>query len=126
MLGGLNTWSAGGWRLGLQLDPNGIVYIKGTTMTFAGIAVAQAGNVLASRTSKASVFKTSLTGNKWIWMGIVAQISIIVSMVYVPLLQGLFGTAALDLSDWAFLALLAFIVILAEEIRKLFSRRLAK
>jgi magnesium-transporting ATPase (P-type) len=126
MLGCVNTWSAGGWRLGLQLDPNSIVYIKGTTMTFAGIAVAQAGNVLASRTSKASIFKTSLTNNKWIWLGIAAQISIVASMVYVPLLQKLFGTAALNLSDWAFLGLIAFIVIFAEEVRKWFVRKLAK
>jgi magnesium-transporting ATPase (P-type) len=126
MLGCLNTWSAGGWHLGLQLDPNSIVYIKGTTMTFAGIAVAQAGNVLASRTSKASIFKTSLTNNKWIWLGIAAQISIVASMVYVPLLQKLFGTAALNLSDWAFLGLIAFIVIFAEEVRKWFVRKLAK
>jgi hypothetical protein len=47
-------------------------------------------------------------------------------MVYIPWLQRLFGTAALDLSDWAFLALLAFIVIFAEEIRKWFGRKLAK
>jgi magnesium-transporting ATPase (P-type) len=126
MLGCFNTWSAGGWRLGLQLDPNNIAYIKGTTMTFAGIAVAQAGNVLASRTSKASIFKTSLTNNKWIWLGIAAQISIIASMVYVPLLQEPLGTTALNLSDWAFLALLAFVVIFAEEVRKWFARKLAK
>jgi hypothetical protein len=47
-------------------------------------------------------------------------------MVYIPWLQRLFGTTALDLSDWAFLALLAFIVIFAEEIRKWFGRKLAK
>lgn len=126
MIGCLRAWSAGGWQLGQQLDTNSVVYAKGTTMTFAGIVIAQVGNVLASRTNKASVFKTSLTSNKWIWIGIIAQISIIASMVYVPFLQGLFGTAALDLNDWAFLALLAIIVIFAEEVRKWFSRRLPK
>ena len=126
MLGCLNTWSAGGWHLGMQLDPNSILYIKGTTMTFAGIAVAQVGNVLASRTNKASIFKTSLTNNKWIWLGVAAQISIVASMVYVPLLQKLFGTTALNLNDWAFLGLIAFIVILAEETRKWFVRKLVK
>jgi len=126
MVGCFRAWSAGGWHLGLQLDPNNVAYIKGTTMTFAGIVIAQVGNVLASRTNKTSIFKTSLTNNKWIWLGIAAQISIIASIVYFPLLQGLFGTTALNLSDWAFLALLAFIVIFAEEVRKWFTRKLAK
>jgi Ca2+-transporting ATPase len=124
--GCLATWSAGGWHLGLQLASNDPVYIKGTTMTFAGIVIAQVGNVLACRTSKMSLFKTSLKSNKWIWIGIAAQISIISMLVYVPLMQRFFGTAALGLSDWAFLALLAIIVIFAEEIRKWFARRLSK
>jgi magnesium-transporting ATPase (P-type) len=126
MIGCLSAWSAGGWHLGMQLPSNNIVYVKGVTMTFAGIVVAQVGNVLACRTSKLSIFKTSLSSNKWIWLGIAAQISILSFLVYVPLMQTLFGTTALELADWAFLAALALIVILAEEIRKWFARRLTK
>ncbi|HVP26423.1 MAG TPA: cation-transporting P-type ATPase [Candidatus Bathyarchaeia archaeon] len=125
MIGCLNAWAAGGWHFGMQLDPTDPVYIKGTTMTFAGIVVAQVGNVLACRTNKASIFKTSLKSNKWIWLGIVAQLSIISMLIYVPLMQGFFGTTAIGLADWAFLAALACTVVLAEEIRKWFSRRLA-
>ncbi len=40
MYGCLSAWSAGGWHLGMSLDPNDPVYLKGTTMTFAGIVVA--------------------------------------------------------------------------------------
>jgi Ca2+-transporting ATPase len=124
MIGCVNAWAAGGWHFGMQLNPTDPVYIKGTTMTFAGIVVAQVGNVLACRTNKASIFKTSLKSNKWIWLGIVAQLSIISTLIYVPLMQGFFGTTAIGLADWAFLAALACTVILAEEIRKWFSRRL--
>ncbi len=123
MFGCLSAWSAGGWRLGMQLPPNSIIYIKGVTMTFAGIVIAQVGNVLACRTSKVSIFKTSLSSNKWIWVGIAAQVSIISFLVYVPLMQGLFGTTGLGLVDWAFLAVFACIVIFAEEVRKWFARR---
>jgi len=123
MFGCLSAWSAGGWRLGTQLQPDRIVYIKGVTMTFAGIVIAQVGNVLACRTSKVSIFKTSLSSNKWIWIGIAAQVSIISFLVYVPLMQGLFGTTALGLVDWVFLAVFACIVIFAEEVRKWFARR---
>ena len=123
MFGCLSVWSAGGWHLGMQLSSDSVVYIKGTTMTFAGIVIAQVGNVLACRTSKVSIFKTSLSSNKWIWIGIAAQVSIISFLVYVPLMQRLFGTTALGLVDWVFLAVFACIVIFAEEVRKWFARR---
>ena len=123
MLGCLSAWSTGGWRLGMQLPLDSIVYVKGITMTFAGIVIAQIGNVFACRTNKVSIFRTSLSNNKWIWIGIAGQISIIAFLVYVPLMQGLFGTTGLGLVDWAFLAIFACIVIFAEEVRKWFARR---
>jgi magnesium-transporting ATPase (P-type) len=126
MFGCINAWSAGGWRLGMQLPEDSAVYVKGTTMTFAGIVMAQVGNVLACRTSKTSVLKTSLSNNKWIWFGIASQISILSLLVYVPLMQTFFGTTAIGLADWAFLALLAGTVIFVEEVRKWFARRLTR
>ncbi len=136
MIGCLTAWMAGGWYFGMPL-PTGAdfftsafytsgVYTKGVTMTFAGIVVAQAGNVLASRTSKQSIFKTSLKTNKWIVVGIVAQLAILAFLIYVPLMNQFFGTTALNLTDWAFLISLAVIVVVAEEIRKFFSRKLSK
>jgi len=41
-------------------------------------------------------------------------------------MQQFFGTTALSTVDWAFLAMLALIVILAEETRKFIARRLSK
>jgi magnesium-transporting ATPase (P-type) len=95
-------------------------------MTFAGIVVAQAGNVLACRTSKQSIFKTSLKTNKWIIFGIASQIGILALIVYVPVMQRIFTTAPLNIGDWAFLISLALIVVFAEEIRKFFSRKFSK
>jgi magnesium-transporting ATPase (P-type) len=126
MYGCLSAWTAGGWSLGMALPADSLVYIKGITMTFAGIVVAQVGNVLACRTTKQSIFKTSLAANKWILLGIVSQLSILSLLVYVPFLQKLFGTTALGVADWAFLALLPIAVVIAEEIRKFFARRLSK
>src|SRR4030067_2707027 len=126
MIGCLAVWSAGGWRFGMQLPLDSDLYLKGTTMTFAGIVVAQVGNVLACRTSKQSIFRTSLAANKWILVGIAGQLSILSLILYVPFLQGIFGTRYLNPSDWAYLALLPIAVIIAEEIRKFFSRHLSK
>ena len=126
MYGCLSTWAAGGWHFGMTLAANSQLYAKGVTMTFAGIVVAQAGNVLACRTSKQSIFKTSLKTNKWIILGIASQIGILSLIVYVPVMQHIFTTAPLTLSDWAFLISLALIVVFAEEIRKFFSRKFSK
>jgi Ca2+-transporting ATPase len=126
MYGCLSAWVAGGWHLGMALPADSLVYIKGVTMTFAGIVVAQVGNVLACRTSKVSIFRAKLSANKWIVFGIVAQLSILSFIVYVPLMQQFFGTTALGVGDWVFLALLALTVVFAEEIRKFFARRLSK
>ncbi|MCL5876547.1 MAG: cation-transporting P-type ATPase [Candidatus Bathyarchaeota archaeon] len=136
MIGCLGAWAEGGWHIGMPVPPNwqfgvpGMVpdahYLKGITMMFAGIVVAQAGNVLASRTSKQSMFKTNITHNKWIIWGIIAQLSILAVIIYVPLLQQVFGTTALGLTDWLYLLTLPIVVIIAEEIRKLFSRKFSK
>ena len=126
MYGCLTAWMQGGWTLGMHLDQNSLVYLKGTTMTFAGIVVAQIGNVLACRTNKVSLFKTSPKSNKWIWLGIASQLTILSLIIYVPFLQGFFGTTAIGSMEWAYLALLACVIILAEEARKLLARTLAK
>jgi P-type Ca2+ transporter type 2C len=118
----LRAWTDGGWVFGQQLAATDPVYIKGVTLTFAGIVVAQAGNVLACRTSRQSIFRTSLAKNKWIIFGIVSQFSILALLVYVPLLQGVFGTTALGLIDWAYLIVIALIVVFAEEARKFVIR----
>jgi magnesium-transporting ATPase (P-type) len=126
MIGCLGAWTAGGWQLGQGLASDSQVYIKGVTMTFAGIVVAQVGNVLACRTSKQSIFKSSLAKNKWIIVGIISQLFILALLVYVPVMQQIFGTTALGLVEWLYLLLLAVAVIFAEELRKFFSRKLAK
>jgi Ca2+-transporting ATPase len=131
MIGCISAWTSGGWHYGMALTSDSQfytsgVYAKGVTMTFAGIVVAQAGNVLACRTSKQSIFRTSIATNKWIVFGIISQISILALIVYVPLLQQVFGTTALGLNDWVFLIGLALIVLFAEEIRKFFVLRFSK
>jgi magnesium-transporting ATPase (P-type) len=126
MYGCLNAWSSNGWHIGMPLDENSNIYFKGVTMTFASIVVAQVGNVLACRTSKASLFKTNLKSNRWIWLGIIAQFSILSAIVYTPPLQKIFGTTALGLNEWVYLLFLVIIVILAEETRKFLTRKLAK
>jgi magnesium-transporting ATPase (P-type) len=136
MYGCLSTWMAGGGYFGMPLPTDSAfyetafytsgAYTKGVTMTFAGIVVAQAGNVLVCRTNKQSIFKTSLAKNKWIIWGIIAQLSILAVLIYVPFIQEFFGTTGLGFWDWMYLLGVALAVIFAEEGRKFFARRFTK
>ena len=81
------------------------------------------GNVLSCRTNKASLFRTSWTSNRWIWVCMAAQALITLAIVYLGPLQTIFGTTSLKLKDWLYLSMLPFAVIAAEEFRKLLSRR---
>jgi len=128
LYGCLSTWMAGGWYFGMPMTPDNAfyttgVYTKGVTMMFAGIVVAQAGNVLACRTNKQSIFRASIAKNKWIAWGIIAQLTILAVLIYAPPLQSVFGTTSLGLMDWLYLLSLPIAIILAEEARKLFVRR---
>lgn len=95
-------------------------------MTFAGIVLGQVGNVIACRTNKQSIFKTSLTKNKWILVGIATQLLILSLLLYVPVMQQLFGTTGIGAMDWLYLFLITLAVISAEEVRKFFVRKYSK
>lgn len=123
LLGCFSVWTAGGWSLGQPLDLDSPLYRLGTTMTFAGIVLGQMGNVFAVRTSHVSVLKTNTLGNRWIWVGIVSGIAIAATVIYTPFLQEVFGTAPLRMENWAFLLLLPLVPLVADETRKLLSRR---
>lgn len=126
MFGCFSAWMAGGWQFGMAEVPNEIFYVKGVTMAFAGIVLGQTGNVIACRTSKQSIFKTSLAKNQWIIFGITTQICILALLIYLPFMQPFFGTTALGITDWLYLVSITFGVIFIEEIRKFFSRRFSK
>jgi magnesium-transporting ATPase (P-type) len=83
----------------------------------------QVGNVLACRTSRVSLFKTYFSRNKWILIGMASQVFILSFLIYVPLMQRVFGTTTIDAYDWAYLVALALVVVFADEVRKWLVRR---
>lgn len=99
------------------------VYIKATTMALAAIVFSQIGAVFNCRTEKISAFKVGLFSNKQVNVGIIFEIILIVALVYIPPLQSVFHTGALNLSDWLFLCIWPPLVLLIEEARKAWVRR---
>jgi len=112
----------GGWTLGKPLSFTNPLYLKATTMVFAGIVMAQIGNLLTSQTMRSSTFEIGLFKNRWIIWGIIFELIILFSIIYVPQLQPIFGTAPLGFNEWGYLILFIPIVFIADEIRKAISR----
>jgi magnesium-transporting ATPase (P-type) len=125
LIGCFLVWSHGGWTYGEGFAFDNPIYRQGTTMTFAGIVLAQSANLFACRSGRTSILKVGLFSNKWIWFGIASQILILSGIIYLPFLQNIFGTYPLTLQNWALLVLLAPLPLLAEEIRKRIADRIA-
>jgi len=114
-------WSRG-WTFGEPMADSGPVYLAATTMTFAAIVAAQAGNVMACRTSKGSVLASGLFKNRLILAGIALEAALVLALVYTPLRE-LMAFGPLRPGEWALLTSFPFIVLLAEEARKALAGR---
>jgi magnesium-transporting ATPase (P-type) len=99
------------------------VYVKATAMALAAIVFAQIGMVFNCRTEKQSIFKVGIFENKQVNFGIVFEILVIVSLVYLPIFQTVFHTTGLGLSDWLLLCIWPPLVLFIEEGRKAWLRK---
>ncbi|HET7554740.1 MAG TPA: cation-transporting P-type ATPase [Gaiellaceae bacterium] len=126
MLGFFFVLLHGGWGLG---DATGAgtalhhTYLTATTMTFAGIVVCQIGTAIAARTQRASLRQVGFFTNPLLLLGIATELVFAAAIIYVPALQGLFGTAPLHGLELAILAPFPFVVWGADELRRAVLRR---
>jgi Ca2+-transporting ATPase len=99
------------------------VYLKATAMALAAIVFSQIGAVFNCRTEKQSLFKVGVFANRQVNIGILAEIIIIIALIYLPPLQSIFHTSSLVFSDWLLLCLWPPVIFLIEEARKAVLRR---
>jgi calcium-translocating P-type ATPase len=114
-----------GWHLNDVVSaghPLHNAYLRATTMTFAGIVACQIGTAIAARTEHASLRSVGFFTNRLLLWGIASEIVFAAAVIFVPVLQGVFGTAALDPVDLAVLAPFPLIVWGADELRRLILR----
>jgi magnesium-transporting ATPase (P-type) len=122
MFGAFNIWSQAGWVFGQNHVSDPVLYAKGTTMVMAGIIAGQLGTFLAARTNLEPAYKLSPLRNKWILIGIFSSFAIMMTIVYVPFFNTIFGTSPLSLSDWIYLYSLAPVIFMLEDVRKAILR----
>jgi potassium/sodium efflux P-type ATPase len=115
-----------GWSPG---DPTGAGsalhddYLAATTMTFAGITACQVGTAFAARTSRASLRQIGPFSNPLLLWGIAFELLFAAALIYLPPLQGIFGTAAIAPQYLPVLAAFPFVVWGSDELRRRALRR---
>lgn len=115
-----------GWP-NVPLAPEGTqTYAEATTMMLAGVVFSQIGMVLNNRTDLESVFKRGLFSNRYINIGFVVEILVLLAVIYIPFLNGVFNTAPIGLAEWAYLICIPFVVFGVEELRKCILRKIRK
>jgi len=118
-----------GWHAGDAVGgghPLHEAYLEATTMTFAGLIAGQIGTAFAVRTRRASLWSIGVFSNRYLLLGIVAEIAVAALFIYAPPLQSLLNTRALSVSDIAFLVPFPLIVWGADELRRWALRRRAR
>ena len=98
MAGFFLTLRHAGWHLDDPTGPGSPLnhaYRQATTVAWLGIVASQIGTAFAVRTDHASLRSVGIFSNPWLLGGIAFSLAFAAALVYVPVLQGFFGTAAL-------------------------------
>jgi len=96
---------------------------KAQTLAFTTFVFFQLFNVLNCRSNIHSIFKIGLFSNRTSILSIVGVILIQAAIVYLPQVQGVFGTISLSIIDWLISTAIASSIFIAFEIFKAFKNR---
>jgi len=114
---------SGGWRYGDQLAYTDPLYQTAITAFFASIIICQIADVWICRTRRQSVFTAGFLKNKVVLLGILIEFSILLFISYVPSANVFFGTQPLNWYHFLLPIPFAIIILLGDELRKVFVRR---
>ena len=117
------AYGLAGWRPWEPLASSGDLYVQATTMTMAGIVMAQVGAGLAWRTNRRSIASVGLFSNRLLLVGIAVEVAMIAVLSHTPGLADAFHLAPLTPLLWLSLLVWPPLVLGAEELRKAIVRR---
>ncbi len=119
---------AGAWaalvNLGLfwGLLESGRSEAEAMTMTFVSLVLIQFWNAFNFRSDRLSAL-TRPFANRWLNLAIAWELTLLLAIVYVPFLQGPFGTYGLSATDWALVVGLSLTILPVIEAAKWMERR---
>jgi len=126
MFGFFWVLNQGGWLWGAALPATDILYQQATTACLSAIIITQIANVFACRSSRESVFTIGFFSNRFIFLGIAAEVFLIAFIVYTTWGNALFSTAPISMTVWIVLMPFAVALLIAEELRKIAAKAFFK
>ena len=114
---------AGSWHYGDFLDRHQTLYLEATSACLATIVVTQMVNVYLCRHPQHSLLSYGLGGNRYLQIGILAELAVILFILYTPAGNWLFGTAPISGTIWLLATTCAAAMCLLEELRKRWLRQ---
>jgi Ca2+-transporting ATPase len=112
---------------GVSLFSQGWAYFSGSdhwqSMVFTVLTLSQMGHVLAIRSEQESLFTQGIFSNKLLLGAVFLTFTLQMAVLYVPVLQPIFKTAALSRDELLFCLALSSVIFLVVEIEKWLRRR---
>lgn len=85
----------------LRIDPHNPAHlVKAQSVAFATLVMAQLIHVFDCRSSR-SIFHRNPLQNKYLVLAVISSVVLLLGVMYIPQLQPIFKTTALDLREWA-------------------------
>ena len=96
---------------------------KALTLSLTTLAIFQWFNAWNCRSETKSIFSSGIFSNKFLIYATVVVVFLQLFAVYSPIMNQLLKTTPLGLADWILAAVVAFSIVVVEEVRKFFYRR---
>ena len=100
------------------------MYLQATSACLTTIVVMQMMNVFLCRHPFKSSLSFGLFSNPYILLGLVAELGVILFIIYTPVGNWLFGTAPVGAKVWLMALACAVLMWALEEVRKVWLRRI--
>ncbi|WMW23266.1 HAD-IC family P-type ATPase [Methanolobus mangrovi] len=113
----------GGWKWGQQLPFTDTLYMQAITAFFAAVIVCQIANVFTSRTRRQSVLTKGFFSNRMVLLGIASELLILAFIIYNPLVNLVFNTAAISMKYVLIAVPFALLLLGVDEFRKYAIRK---
>ena len=99
--------------------------VKATTLSLSVLVAIEMFNSLNALSEDGSLLHMPPWSNPWLLVAVLVSFSLHFLILYVPILASIFGIVPLNFNEWLFVFVIAFPVILIDEVLKFIGRRMA-